>query len=255
MKAIRIRPLGPTHYGTRQIPSPATAARDDVWHMPPPSTLLGALGQLAGVKIQCEEKSPRGALKALLKLKEELGIRAIWGPIAVVKGAYVLPTLDGFLGQGPAEKTRRIGLALTPHKTAAPGHLYAATYAKPYEAIYFIDADQVPTGLVRLGGEGRLALIEQTQEDPTPWLPPKKGQAVLITPMLIPEGPPPCVKQIKNPRVVQWGLGYSEVCKQRRPLYPALPPGTHLEIENCNPTEGHLSQLGYGALANHKTPP
>ncbi|MEM1638412.1 MAG: hypothetical protein QW247_11995 [Pyrobaculum sp.] len=73
------------------------------------------------MKIQCEEKSPRGALKALPKLKEELGIRAIWGPVG---GAYLLPARRP---PRPAEETRRVGLALTPHKTAAPGHLYAAT--------------------------------------------------------------------------------------------------------------------------------
>jgi len=89
---------------------------------------------------------------------------------------------------------------------------------------------------------------------------------VLLTPLLIPDGElPPCIKSVRGlirpgeedegpkVRVVQWGLGFSEVCKERRPMYPALPPGTEVEVEDCDPSQFFLGDLGYGALAKLPT--
>ncbi|ABO08707.1 type III-B CRISPR module-associated Cmr3 family protein [Pyrobaculum calidifontis] len=277
MRAVRIRPLGPTHYGTRPLSTPGTVTRDDVWIVPQPSTLLGALGYLAGVKIDCPGKGPEGALAALREVAKALGVRRVWGPLAVVRrGSEVLvgAAAEGWIkthmwaprergeaaGGVPVAKFSRIGLMLTEHKTAAQGYLYRATYYAPVEAVYFIDADVVPTGLVRLGGEGRLAAVEADPElRPDPYLPPKSGAAVLLTPLLMPEGElPSCIRAVRGleqpgeepkVKVVQWGLGFSEVCRERRPMYPALPPGTEVEVENCDQSQFFLGELGYGALA------
>ncbi len=274
MRTVKIRPLGPTHYGTRPLSTPGTVARDSAWIVPQPSTLLGALGSLAGVRIQCPEKSPRGALEALRAVARELGVRRIWGPLAVLRRTTDATTVVGAaaeswiktqMGRGGelVGRLTRIGLALTDLKTAARGYLYKATYYAPVEAIYFIDADKVPTGVVRLGGEGRLAVVEGDELRPDPYLPPQRGPAVLLTPLLLPNGKlSPCIKSVKGlidprkekegpkVRVVQWGLGFSEVCRERRPTYPALPPGTEVEVEDCDPSQLFLGDLGYGALAS-----
>jgi CRISPR/Cas system-associated protein Csx1 len=92
---------------------------------------------------------------------------------------------------------------------------------------------------------------------------------MLITPLLMPNTTPPqCIEPLgtintegkiePKIKVIQWGLGFSEVHKERRPMYPALPPGTIVKItNNCLtnnwPTTGYLHQLGYGALINLPT--
>ena len=50
--------------------------------------------------------------------------------------------------------------------------------------------------------------------------------------------------------VADFGLGFSEVCKFRRPLLKALPRGTVLKLKSgCDAiTMGLLSQLGYGSI-------
>lgn len=53
-----------------------------------------------------------------------------------------------------------------------------------------------------------------------------------------------------KPFVVDVGLGFSEVCKFRRPLLKALPRGTVLKLKSgCDAIAvGLLSQLGYGSI-------
>ena len=46
--------------------------------------------------------------------------------------------------------------------------------------------------------------------------------------------------------VVQWGLGFSEVCRERRPLYLAL--GVVVALKRPSIGEGYLSELGYGSV-------
>ncbi|WP_231818653.1 hypothetical protein [Thermoproteus tenax] len=65
---------------------------------------------------------------------------------------------------------------------------------------------------------------------------------------LIPEGQCPAEGLCKA-RAVQWGLGFSEVCRERRPMYPALPPGTVLRARGCPRNVGYLAELGFGSLA------
>jgi len=270
MIELRITPIGPARFGVRHVSTPAVASRDDVWIAPPPSTVLGALGELLGVRIDCRQCNDhacrtQAAEETLAAAAEQLGIQKIWGPLVAKEGKLGVPTLDFiYYLDGTAEKVEkntRLGLALTEQKTAKPGHLYRVTYIHVRNAtyIYYIEGltPFKPTA-VRLGGEGRAALIEAREASHKP---PDaiQGGAVLMTPLLTPDGEtPPCLKPTgtlkptgevePKIKVVQWGLGFSEVCNERRPLYPALPPGTVVEAQNCPPATGHLAQLGYGAL-------
>jgi CRISPR-associated protein Cmr3 len=51
--------------------------------------------------------------------------------------------------------------------------------------------------------------------------------------------------------VVDFGLGFSEVCRRRRPTLKALPQGTVLRLKNtCGDAAaiGILSEIGFGSL-------
>jgi hypothetical protein len=80
---IEITPLGPTHFGIRGLTTPSVVARDDVWIAPPPSTLLGMLGNTLGIYIQNtttnNECSTCTAEAQLKQLAETLKIEAVWG--------------------------------------------------------------------------------------------------------------------------------------------------------------------------------
>jgi len=268
MIELRIIPLGPARFGIRHVSTPAVASRDDAWIAPPPSTVLGAIGELLGVKISCRECpncNTQAAEETLIEAARQLGIRMIWGPLVAKGGKLGIPTLDFiYYLDGAAEmieKRTRLGLALTEQKTARPGHLYRATYVYPRNVtyVYYIDGlTPFKPKTVRLGGEGRSALVEAVETDARP---PRQiaGTAALITPLLAPDSEiPPCLKPVgtlkangdvdSKVKIIQWGLGFSEVCRERRPMYPALPPGTVVEAKDCSPTTGYMAQTGYGAL-------
>ncbi|AET32457.1 CRISPR-associated protein [Pyrobaculum ferrireducens] len=275
MKVV-IKPLGYARLAARPLSTPTVAARDAAAAAPPPSTLLGLLGALAGVTTQCPGNGPEAAERQLEQLAEVLGVKRIWGPLVEIDGALYAPgaaLLYQIEPKGAAAKpvdvrqlhvVRRIGLALGPHKTAAPGYLYSATYVAERAAyIYYVEARGLKRGVARLGGEGRLATVE-IQDGQLPIPPPSQidGTALVISPLLAPEGKlPDCLKPLgtlkkekdrfepdHKVKLVQWGLGFSEVCRERRPMYPALPPGTVVEARGCRGNEGYLAELGYGAL-------
>ncbi|MCC6020262.1 MAG: CRISPR-associated protein [Thermoproteaceae archaeon] len=288
MIELRITPIGPARFGIRHLSTPAVASRDDVWIAPPPSTVLGALGALLGARVDCGrcgsgdfECRAAAAERSLLELADQLGVRKMWGPLVRAGGRIGVPALDFVLYPDSmtaerVEKVSRVGLALTENKTAAPGYLYRATFlrARGLTYIYYIDGDLGPfrPRVVRLGGEGRAALVEavEVKERPPGVMPEAvSGHAVLITPLLMPDGElPRCVKPLgayelkpaeeggrapavrleRKVRVVQWGLGFSEACRERRPIYPALPPGTAVEAGDCPAAVGYMARLGYGAL-------
>ncbi|WP_158307126.1 type III-B CRISPR module-associated Cmr3 family protein [Pyrobaculum ferrireducens] len=181
------------------------------------------------------------------------------------------------------------GIALDPtSKTPRYGYLYGATYVGyplaseiRYVVNMAIPTDQNYKGVYRLGGEGRLAQIE-LREKPVdirgekPEGESKKSEdAIVLTPLLFqpedgyartaghPKGPTPgleCVEEIRGIytgdtfKIVAepMGLGYSEVCNRRRPLYYALPPGTVVKIKCKYKAVGLFSQLGYGAIIRTK---
>ena len=280
MIELRIVPLGPARFGIRNVSSPAVAGRDDVWIAPPPSTVLGALGDLLGVRAECPQRgeSPtQAAEEALTALADQLGIRGMWGPLVKIGDKVGIPAMEfAAFPDGSAERLdrkARVGLALTERKAARPGHLYRATYLHPKSVVYIYYVDGLtairPTA-VRLGGEGRSALVEAAETD---FKPPERigGTAALMTPLLMPDGEmPPCLrpkgtlmldakecraKPDERVKAVQWGLGFSDICRERRPMYPALPPGTLVEARDCPPTVGHMARLGYGALHPYNAQP
>jgi hypothetical protein len=288
MKVV-IRPLGYARLAARPLSTPTVAARDAAAAAPPPSTLLGLLGALAGVAMQCPGNGPEAAESQLKQLAEALGVGRIWGPLVEIDGALHVPGTDRLYRIEPSgavakpvdvrqlHVVRRIGLALGPHKTAAPGYLYSATYVAERAAyMYYVEAQKLEEeiasmyhvetqkpvkAIARLGGEGRLAAVE-IQDGPLPIQPPIDGTALVISPLLAPDGQlPDCLKPLgtlkegrrgvekdHKVKLIQWGLGFSEVCRERRPMYPALPPGTVVEARGGGSNEGYLAELGYGAL-------
>ncbi|MCX8137568.1 CRISPR-associated protein [Pyrobaculum aerophilum] len=270
---VVIKPLGYARIASRPLSTPSVAAKDEAVAAPPPSTVLGMLGALAGVRAECPGGGPAGAELQLVMLKETLGVKSVWGPLVEIDGVLHAPGLDALyiikmdnaaraVGKRAVSVVRRVGLALGPNKTAAPGYLYSAIYvAEKAKYIYYIDAEGLRGGLARLGGEGRMAVVEI--EEASAGVPEVvNGRALVLTPVLMPEGElPNCIKPlgvleegggglelVPKVRVIQWGLGFSEVCKERRPMYPALAPGTVVEARGCKKNVGYLAELGYGAL-------
>jgi len=172
------------------------------------------------------------------------------------------------------------GLKLSERRVAEPGYAYkAALYGydlKPYSAslVYAANiAAERAERLVRLGGEGRVAglAISDPPEKLVELLSGEGEYAVALSPVLFyAEGEVapgstlglreveevvgvPTSRSVKL-RVENVGLGFSEVCKQRRPLLQALPPGTVLKPRDRSlRAVGLLSCLGYGSLLRVST--
>jgi CRISPR-associated protein Cmr3 len=171
----------------------------------------------------------------------------------------------------------RFGLKLSEGRVAEPGYAYRANFygydLKPYPASLLYIANIVARSmeeLVRLGGEGRVAglsLLDSDQSKDLLDLFLGRGDyAIALSPVLFyAEGEAipgstqglrevedvigiPSSRAVKL-RTVTVGLGFSEVCKQRRPLLQALPPGTLLKPKSSSAKAvGLLSCLGYGSL-------
>jgi CRISPR-associated protein Cmr3 len=171
----------------------------------------------------------------------------------------------------------RFGLKLSESRVAELGYAYRANFygydLKPYPVslVYIANIVARPVEkLVRLGGEGRVAGLSLLDSDsPKELLDLFLGEgdyAIALSPVLfyaedeaIP-GSTQGLREVEDvigiitPRDVKLrvetvGLGFSEVCKQRRPLLQALPPGTVLRPKNPRAKAvGLLSCLGYGSL-------
>ena len=171
----------------------------------------------------------------------------------------------------------RFGLKLSESRVAELGYAYRANFygydLKPYPAslLYIANIVARPVEkLVRLGGEGRVAGLSLLDSDsPKELLDLFLGggeYAIALSPVLFyaeDEAIPSSTQGLREvedvigiitPRDVKLraetvGLGFSEVCKQRRPLLQALPPGTVLKPKNPRAKAvGLLSCLGYGSL-------
>ena len=171
----------------------------------------------------------------------------------------------------------RFGLKLSESRVAELGYAYRANFygydLKPYPAslVYIANIVARPVEkLVRLGGEGRVAGLSLLDSDsPKELLDLFLGEgdyAIALSPVLFyaeDEAIPSSTQGLREvedvigiitPRDVKLraetvGLGFSEVCKQRRPLLQALPPGTVLKPKNPRAKAvGLLSCLGYGSL-------
>lgn len=169
----------------------------------------------------------------------------------------------------------RLGIKLTTQKIAEPGYMYKVNFygynLEQYPALLVYVANvmfKTTRGIVRLGGENRLVKfsIGEPSKELIQFLSNEGEYAVALTPILfyseeevkpgmtygledvedvygIPTGKTTKIK------VENIGLGFSEVCKKRRPLIQALPPGTTLKLKNKKTKAvGFLSHLGYGSL-------
>ena len=173
----------------------------------------------------------------------------------------------------------RFGLKLSERRVAEPGYAYKAAFygydLKPYPAslVYAANiAAERAEKLVRLGGEGRVAgLAISDPPEKLVELFSKEGEyAVALSPVLfyaegeVAPGSTLGLREVEEvvgvptsrsvkPKVENVGLGFSEVCKQRRPLLQALPPGTVLKPKSAAAKAvGLLSCLGYGSLLRIK---
>ena len=169
----------------------------------------------------------------------------------------------------------RFGLKLSESRVAEPGYAYRAAFygydLKPYPAS-LVYASNIATEraerLARLGGEDRVEGL--TISDPPEWLLEllcAGGEyAIVLSPVLfcadgkVAPGSTPGLQEVEDivgiptpggvkRRAESLGLGFSEVCKRRRPLLQALPPGTVLKPKSATAKAvGLLSCLGYGSL-------
>jgi CRISPR-associated protein Cmr3 len=281
-------------------------SRELVYAIPLPSTVLGALGAAAGIRLS--EAVCDGALLDLKTLAEKLkgggpldltasscNEPLLWGPLIEAGGHYFFCVGSGLISisrlkdyvrasLGQAEKVEfhkrlslstRLGIKLAAQKVTEPGYMYKTSFygydlgQYPASLIYVADvATESAGGMVRLGGEGRLAKLSLQE--------PSKGlvqlllsegeYAVALTPVLfyskgevrpgvtyglegVEEVYGVFTGETTKPRAESIGLGFSEVCKRRRPLMQALPPGTTLKLKDRKTRAvGLLSCLGYGSL-------
>ena len=130
-------------------------------------------------------------------------------------------------------------------------------------------ARKLDRAVVRLGGEGRLAAVEAKGASAPPAGSQRGEYAVALQPILMYSDKPvarveevlglECVEEVYGVfegdvfkvRVVDFGLGFSEVCRRRRPMLKALPQGTVLRLKStCRDVAaiGILSEIGFGSL-------
>jgi len=307
MKEVRFEVIEALRFATVHTGGTETFSRELVYAIPLPSTVLGALGVIKGVRLDeevCQEDLLD--LKALAeKLKEgPLDLFAttcydplLWGPVIEAGGRYFFCVRNELIDLGglrsyvdavlervktegvkPYKRLRRLtrlGIKLTPQKVVDLGYMYRADFygydLQPYPAslIYLTSATiEVTSGMVRLGGEGRLTkfLIKEPSEELAE-ISSKEGEyAVTLAPLLfysegevrpgvtrglegVEEVCGLLVNGSKKLRAENVGLGFSEVCKRRRPLLQALPPGTVLKLKDQKAMAmGLFSCLGYGSL-------
>jgi len=169
----------------------------------------------------------------------------------------------------------RFGLKMSERRVAEPGYAYKTIFygydLKPYPAslVYAANlAGEPAERVVRLGGEGRVAKLSLSDlpKKIEELLSEESRYAIALSPVLFyAEGrvePGSALGLGEVERIVgvptsgavklraeNVGLGFSEVCKRRRPLLQALPPGTILELKSSGAKAvGLLSCLGYGSL-------
>jgi CRISPR-associated protein Cmr3 len=280
---------------------------------PLPSTVLGAIGAALGVQLgrdvcrrECadlETLAERLGGRKVDLLSGGCEKPLLWGPLVEVGGHYYftvgsslvdVESRDGYVsaarrGEELTEERHslklitRVGITLLEEKKVVKtGLTYRASFygyaLKPYPAslVYAVDlADAAPgrMGVVRLGGEGRVAglLFLELPEKLQELLSGGGEYAIALSPVLfhtegeVEPGSTPGLKDVEEivgmltPEGVKLraetvGLGFSEICGRRRPLLQALPPGTVLKLRDRSlRAVGLLSCLGYGSLLRVST--
>jgi len=175
--------------------------------------------------------------------------------------------------------SERIGVQLDAGKTVRL--MYRAKYVSYVDDVEMLFWAELKTELekvvkelkravVRLGGEGRLAAVEAAESKGAPPSWSQTGEyAIALQPVLIYSDKPvaevgeatglECVEEVYGVleedgfrvRVVDFGLGFSEACRLRRPVLKALPHGTALRLKSsCKDAAaiGIFSEIGFGSL-------
>jgi len=288
-------------------------SKELVWATPPLSTALGAVGAALGVQLgrdvcgrECadlEALAERLGGRKVDLLSGGCEEPLLWGPLVEVgehyyftvgsslvsvesRGDYVSTARRGEKLTGAWHSLKlitRVGLTLLEEeKVVKTGLTYRVSFygyaLKPYPAslVYAVDlADAAPgrMGVVRLGGEGRVAglLFLEPPEKLRELLSEEGEYAVTLSPVLfhaeseVEPGSTPGLENVEEivgmliPEGVKLraetvGLGFSEVCGRRRPLLQALPPGTVLKLSSGSlRAVGLFSCLGYGSLLKVRT--
>jgi len=307
---IKLRPLEPLHLGVRNLGGIEGFSIDEVVHAPLPSTVLGVIGSLLGINIDCKCGSEKYDLCDLRELINQLtgtelnldtrtGEPVLWGPLIEVGDGRYIPIGNRFLKEEHAgdyvgvairyyrgEDVEDLGRLLISYayawsKVGIELNEEAKTvnmtfktryvsYKHNLNLIYLLRAGKKLTnGVVRLGGEGRLAMLRVSDEKIDP---PRRGDyAIALQPVLIYSDKSTadinkvagleCVEEVYGVfdrekfkvRVIDIGLGFSEACRFRRPMLKALPQGTVIRLRNSDECRGALavgllSELGYGSL-------
>jgi len=312
---IKLRPLEPLHLGVRNMGGIEGFSIDEVVHTPLPSTVLGVIGSILGIKIDCRcgsEKydlcDPRELISQLTGIELNLDTRTsepvLWGPLIETGNGRYIPIGNRFLREEHAgeyvkaatryyrgEDVKDLGRLLISYADAwskvgielnegakTVNRMFKARYVSYRHNLnltYLLRAGKkLNNGVVRLGGEGRLAMLSVTDEKINTS---RKGNyAIALQPILIHSDKTTadigevvgleCVEEIYGAfdgekfkvRVVDVGLGFSEACKFRRPMLKAMPQGTVVKLrEDCGDVVaiGLLSTLGYGSIykVDHKS--
>jgi CRISPR-associated protein Cmr3 len=310
MIQLAFRPLEPLRFGLRNLGSVDVFGVDEVAYTPPPTAVLGALGALLGVDIDCTWRDAydfsdlKSHAKKLASMELTLATRskepALWGPLLRIRGELYLPMgeyalpaplagecikravryyegEEGAAGGAArllrrvAAVSERIGVQLDVGKTVR--YMYRAKYVgyvDDVEMLFWAKlVRKLDRAVVRLGGEGRLAAVEAKEASTLPTGSQRGEYAIALQPVLIYSDKPmaevdavtglECVEEVYGVleedrfkvRVVDFGLGFSEACRRRRPMLKALPQGTVLRLRgSCGDAAaiGILSEIGFGSL-------
>jgi len=313
-RTLVIKPLESLHLGLRNLGGVEEFSIDESSPLPLPSTVLGALGNAAGVslKINCDEYRNHGVydfddfrqlitelFSANLNVEDtHSGEPYLWGPLIRLNGIIHVPVSEGAIsdkdvrlyveaaakGYGKDDVRQlikgklmvlsgvdsRIGISI--NEAGTVGAMFKSSYvnykASNLSLMYLVKnpMKQLNSNVIRLGGEGRVSLIRLEDYLKVP----RSGDyAVALQPILIHSSDNAssisnvkgleCLEEVYGVfdgkgfkvRVMNIGLGFSEVCGFRRPMLKALPQGTVVKLRsNCSGdiAVGLLSELGYGSI-------
>jgi len=267
---VKIKLLEPIHAGAKQVSGVDDIGADAVYATVMPSTAIGVLASLAGV---------RGGDPFQI-------CRQLWGPLVEVDGRlyfqaasslYPVEEVGKYIaaakGEGEPPKARyevveleRPGVRL---RDKVVQNLYYAKYlwvkgAREVAYLYYADCEGLRGGVEWVGGEGRVAVVEVQSDDKVAPKPCREG--VLLSPLLFYADWPYAevgksvglqdVEEVygvleggrAKVKSTYVGLGYSLSLRRRRAIYQALPQGTALRLREPAPSAGLHKERGYGSL-------
>jgi CRISPR-associated protein Cmr3 len=304
---ISIRPVESLHLGMRNLGGVEVFSIDEVVNTPLPSTVLGAVGSLLGITINKGGSHSNYDLHDIKQLIKEIANAELdfdtyanknpilWGPLIKINHnryipigskllseddarEYIKRAIGFYGGEEPsglrmfdyAEPMGKVGIELN-EDTKTVSRMFRARYVAykhELEFMYLMRLSKDVSGITRLGGEGRLAVVSLGEE----LKPPTEGTyAIALQPILMHTNETvadigevrglKCVDEVYGVfdgekfrvKVIDVGLGFSEVNGFRRPMLKALPQGTVVKLKDDDKCWGAiaiglLSTLGYGSI-------